>query len=131
MSSSSWALWARDRRYVGRDNIKSIPYGSIYRAISVETLLAKSVFPAAARQKCLHRQKCCEQEFSMTPTLFLLLSTPKRKRPLYSHLLTPRKPWVLKIAANPHPLEDRNSRALGRVAFRPSSSVPSDYLLTY
>ena len=27
--------WARDRRYVGRDNIKSIPYGSIYRATTV------------------------------------------------------------------------------------------------
>ena len=33
--SSSWALWARDRQYVGRDNIKSIPYGSIYRATTV------------------------------------------------------------------------------------------------
>ena len=35
LRSSSWALWARDRRYVGRDNIKSIPYGSIYRATTV------------------------------------------------------------------------------------------------
>ena len=35
LRSSSWALWARDRQYVGRDNIKSIPYGSIYRARTV------------------------------------------------------------------------------------------------
>ena len=29
------ALWARDRQYIGRDNIKSIPYWSIYRATTV------------------------------------------------------------------------------------------------
>ena len=35
LRSSSWALWARDGQYVGRDNIISIPYGSIYRATTV------------------------------------------------------------------------------------------------
>ena len=28
-----WALWARDRQYAGRDNTKTIPYGSTYRGI--------------------------------------------------------------------------------------------------
>ena len=29
------SMGSRDRQYVGRDNIKSIPYGSIYRATTV------------------------------------------------------------------------------------------------
>ena len=32
-TSSSWALWARNIPYVGHDNIKTIPHGSIYRGI--------------------------------------------------------------------------------------------------
>ena len=35
LRSSSWALWARDRQYVGRNNIKTIPYASVYRGIYV------------------------------------------------------------------------------------------------
>ena len=35
LRSSSWALWAQDRQNVGRDNIKLIPYGLIYRATTV------------------------------------------------------------------------------------------------
>ena len=36
------------------------------------------VFPAAVRQKCLHRQKCCEQQHFMAQTDILLLCAPKR-----------------------------------------------------
>ena len=35
LRSSSWALWARNMAYAGRESIKTIPHGSKYRAIHV------------------------------------------------------------------------------------------------